>query len=538
MIILDTQDHLYQESLESLSPNHKYWFYSAMDSCITEEIRQKLRAQLDEVTGPLYAHTLDMQAPILDMMLRGMKVDETHRRKAIADTERELDALEADFKRICVEGLGLADMVNPGSHVQVKVLFYDTLGLKEIKKKNSNGVFARACDRETLEQLDTYFIAQPFVAYILAIRDKRKTLGFLRTPTDDDGRIRTSLSLAGTNTGRLNSSFSDFGTGTNLQNIASGLKYIFIADPGKLMVNIDLEQADSRNVGALCWNIFYDMPREEITRYLRLSGFLREGQVWEGPIGPEFAGSYLDACESGDLHTTVCRMAWTDLEWGSDQSGHRGVADGISYRTYSYRDMAKKLGHGSNYYGKPPQMASASKLPVIQVSEFQRKYFAAFPCIPAWHAWTIERLQTTKQLTHLYGRRRTFFGDLKSQPVINAAIAYCPQGMTGFQVNQGILNVWRNSVYELMLQVHDSNLFQIPWERADVLVPESLRLMEAPITLAGGRKFFVPLEAETGYNYGYATPDNPLGMKKWKGSETRKPPRLLTKKRIGILDME
>lgn len=511
MKILSTSDFVRQEQLDQLSENHKYWFYSGMDSCITEEIRHKLRAKLDDTTGPLYEHTLRMQAPILDMMMRGVRVSETLRKFAQDETQKELDKLKEDFDRICVDGLGLAKPVNPGSHVQVKELFYDVLGLQEIKKRNSNGIYARASDRETLEKLGQYFIAQPFVNYILAMRDKRKVLGFLKTPVDSDGRIRCSFSLAGTKTGRLNSSFSDFGTGTNLQNIDKNLRYMFVADPGKIMVNIDLEQADSRNVGALCWDIFHDSH------------------------GPEFAGSYLDACESGDLHTTVCRMAWTNLEWDAPEN-YRAIADQIAYRTYSYRDMSKKLGHGSNYYGQPHTMAMHAKLPTRQVVDFQSAYFGAFPCIPEWHKWTINQFQTTRQLTHLFGRRRTFFGDVKNQNNINAAIAYSPQGMTGEQINHGMLALWLDPRFELMVQVHDSILFQVDRDKVNELVPLALKMMEVHKTLKGGRDFFVPLEAEVGYNWGKASDVNPLGMKTWKGEELRKPPRNLPPRQIGLLD--
>jgi DNA polymerase-1 len=513
MQILDTHNYIREDQLLSLSPDEAYWFYSGMDSCITEEIRHKLLAQLDEVTRPMYEHTIRMQAPIMDMMLRGIRVDENNRRDAIKTAEAELEELESDFTQLCVDGLGTSAMINPGSHVQVKELFYDILGLKEIKKRNSNGVFARASDRDTLEKLNQYFIAQPFVSYILAIRDKRKTLGFLKTPADTDGRIRCSFSLAGTKTGRLNSSFSDFGTGTNLQNVDKNLRYIFVADPGKIFVNIDLEQADSRNVGALCWDLFVDSH------------------------GEEFAGSYLDACESGDLHTTVCRMAWTDLPWGDDPNGFRNVADAIAYRTYSYRDMSKKLGHGSNYYGQPPTMAMHTKLPVVEIAGFQSRYFGAFPCIPEWHKWTINEVQTKRVLTHLFGRRRTFFDDVTAQSTLNAAIAYSPQGMTGEEINRGILNLFADPVFELMVQVHDSILFQVPRDQVNELVPRALELMKAVLILKKGREFYVPLEAQTGYNWGYKSEDNPYGLTTFKGEETRRPPLIPMKKRVGLLDM-
>jgi DNA polymerase-1 len=519
MKIIDTSQLVTDEQLAALTPDETYWVYNGLDSCITEEIRQKLTAQLDDVTRPMYEHTIRMQAPIMDMMLRGIKVDESNRKAALAKAEHEKRRLQDLLNRLTKEGLGLEKPLNPGSHTQVKWFFYEFLGLKVIKKRNTKGFYAPAADRETLEKLQQYFIAQPFVQLILALRDQRKIIGFIKTPTDPDGKLRCSFSLAGTNTGRLNSSFSDFGTGTNLQNVDNNLRYMFIADKGKILVNIDLEQADSRNVGALCWDYFYD------------------------DHGPEFAGSYLDACESGDLHTTVCRMGWTHLDWPEDRALWRPVADGLAYRTFSYRDMAKKLGHGTNYYGQPPTMSMHTKIPVAEIVSFQHNYFGAFPCIPAWHKETIHRLQTTGQLTHLFGRRRSFFKRLDDQSTINAAIAYCPQGMTGEEINHGILNLFTHPDIELLIQVHDSILFQVPIDKVNALVPIALELLKVEIELRGGRKFHVPLEAETGYNWGKrklnkdgSLKQNEYGLTTWTGEETRSPPRKLMQKQVTLAE--
>lgn len=494
-----------------LSNNEIYWAYNGLDCGITYEIREKLKGYLDPVSSHTYASALELQAPYLEMMLRGVRLNSRHIAEKANECKKNIAALESLLSRYCIEGLGLPSTFNWRSPLQLKTFFYGVLGFKEIRKRNAAGVYAPATDRETLEKLaDMYIVAEPFVKVILALRDHGKALGFLETKLDADGRIRCNFNLAGTNTGRLSSSFSDMGTGTNLQNVDRNLKYTFVPDKGKVFVNIDLEQADSRNVGALCWNMFHDSH------------------------GPEFAGAYLDACESGDLHTTVCRMAWTELPWSADPKTWRAVADEIAYRTYSFRDMSKKLGHGTNYYGQPKTMASHTKVPVEQIEVFQHKYFGAFPCIPEWHKETIRQLQTNGCLTHLFGRRRFFFNRLDEQSTINAAIAYCPQGMTGDEINIGVLNLWKHGAYELLIQVHDSILFQIDESRIDELVPLALELLKAKLTLKGGREFFVPVEAKVGWNWGDKSDSNPFGLAKWKGSETRRPPRELPPKQFSI----
>lgn len=500
MKIIDTSD---LESIHNdLSTSEVEWIYNGLDCCLTSEIRQKLEPRLDEPARFAYQRALELSAPFMDMMLRGTLIDIDKRELVYKQMGEQLTELESKWSRIIIEGLGVESGINWNSPTQVKHLFYDILQLPVIKSRDSQGNMTPSVDREALEKLRAYHTGSLFANFILAMRDLGKAMGFLKAKLDADNRIRCNFNIAGTNTGRLSSSFSDFGTGTNLQNIDRELRDIFVPDPGKVFVNIDLEQGDSRGVGALCWDYFYESH------------------------GPEFAGAYLDACESGDLHTVVARMGWPDLAWPEDRKLWKPVAeDTIAYRNFSVRDMAKKLGHGTNYLGQPATMAMHTKVPTKQIEAFQKNYFFAFPCIPAWHKETIRRLQTTGQLTHLYGRRRFFFGRLDDQRVINAAIAYCPQGMTGDAINIGIMNLWRDGNYELLIQVHDSILFQIDQDRINELVPRALELLKARLILRGDREFFIPCEAKVGWNWGNESKSNPFGLKKWKGEELRRPPR-------------
>lgn len=510
MKIIDTRN-LSPEGSE-LNANEVYWVYNGLDCCLTAEIRNELSSRMDDSARATYAQHMRMQAPILEMMMRGCLINLSARDQVRKECEDKLARLEKNLKRLCVEGIGLPDTINATSPVQVKKLFYETLGLPVIKEKNAKGIMAPSSSREALEQLSEYFDGTPFSKLILAIRDMKKQIGFLKTPLDDDNKIRCNFNLAGTKTRRLSSSFSDMGTGTNLQNIARPMKRIFEADPGKVLVNIDLEQADSRNVGALCWNMFYESH------------------------GPEFAGSYLDACESADLHTTVTMMAWPEVLWPDDLKACRTIADEIFYREYSRRDLSKKLGHGSNYGVKPNAAAKHAKIMVRQAASFQKNYFDNFPCIPEWQKETVKQLMATGELTHLYGHRRYFFGRLDDQKVQNEAIAHCPQSMTGEQINLGLLALWRNPAFELLIQVHDSILFQIDQNRVNELVPLALELMKVRSILAGGREFYVPLDAEVGWNWGkFKEGSNPYGMKSWKGEELRTPP-VRKKKLLNIRD--
>lgn len=524
MRTIDTSeiDHIF------LSDDDNYWAYNGFDCMLTKEIKDKTKAQLDEVSGGTYQQALDMRAPVMEMMLRGLPTDQGKRQELISHYDEQIRQLKHILQRLCVEGLGMDPegwvnpkyrgeraAINPGSPQQLAHLFYEVLGVKATKKRKKGADEATVTtDRETLEKIgNLYQHTAIFVSTILALRDATKSRGFLLTKLDRDNHLRCSFNIAGTNTGRMSSSFSDMGTGTNLQNIAGRLKEYIVAPPGRIFLDIDLEQADSRNVGALCYNLFYDS------------------------YGETFASSYLNACESGDLHTTVCRMAWPELDWaeGGTLDDHKKIASQIAYRELSYRDMAKKLGHGTNYYGKPHTMAGHTKVPTKQIELFQSAYFGAFPCIPEWHKWTINELHTKQSLTHLFGRRRYFWGDLNAQPTINAAIAYSPQGMTGDAMNRGKIQLWRyreatNMDVWFHLQVHDSLVLSVPTERVNDYAPQILEVLKAKLILKGGREYYIPHGIKTGWNYGKADPKKnknvEFGLMDYgPAGETRQPPK-------------
>lgn len=519
MLIIDTVT--LDEKADSLSDSEIYWTYNALDCCVTHEVYTELAKQVDEISAATYETSMATLAPVLEMVLEGLPVSETRREEVSGIYRGYLTQLEKGWQRLCVEGLGLpADRtkrkgrtplaVSYSSPKDVQFLFHQVLGIPEKKMRKKGQDEAKVTtDRAVLEGFKTYYHAEPFVNYILAMRDATKALGFLKSPLSPASKLHCSLNVAGTNTGRLSSSFADDGTGTNLQNISGKLKDTIVAEPGYSIVDIDLEQGDSRGVAAIAWNWFVE----------------EHGEAW--------AGSYLDACESGDLHTTVTRMAWPELSWGEDQKGWKKVANALAYRDLSFRDLAKKLGHGTNYMGLAATMAGHAKLPVVTVSDFQKAYGRAFPCIPAWQQETIRQLETFRMLTTPFGRRRYFWGDPKANSTRNAAIAYSPQSTTGEFINRGAIQLWhyrnaRDLPIRLLLQVHDSLVLMVKTSQLEQLIPVILQQLKVKLILLRGREFTIPHGVKVGWNYGrYHERDNPYGLKSWEGSEERKAPKRL-----------
>jgi DNA polymerase I-like protein with 3'-5' exonuclease and polymerase domains len=184
--------------------------------------------------------------------------------------------------------------------------------------------------------------------------------------------------------------------------------------------------------------------------------------------------------------------------------------------------MAKVLGHGTNYRGQPFTMRQHTKLDMDLITDFQRRYFTGFPEIARWHGAVETALKEDGYLINLLGRKRWFFGRRTEQETVRKAVAYDPQSSVADILNRDMLAVWRLNIVQLLLQVHDAILIQYPEEKEDELIPKILAAMSTEVALEAGRSLRIPNEVKTGWNWGNATPDNPDGLKKWKGGDVRR----------------
>lgn len=480
-----------QISPEGLGKLEKEWVYNGYDCCITFELLEVLKPQLNNVTTHVYEFSKALQGPVLAMRLRGVLVDEARRAEVLEEYHHQLSQLERNLERIVREGLGIVGF-NWASPKQLQEVFYGKLGIQPIRKRGSITV-----DRDALEKMEDYLIARPILSYLTIMRDIAKKISVLRTEIDTDSRIRTSYNIGGTNTGRLSSSFSEFGTGGNLQNVEELLRSVLIADPGYKMAYFDAQQGESRVVGGIEYALFND-------------------------------GKYLDACESSDLHTAVAKLVWPQLGWAGNPEADKKLAELPYYRHYSRRFMCKKIGHGTNYGGKPATLAAQAKVELELVEEFQPIYFKAFPAHLRWHAYVQNEILTRGCLTSLTGRYRQFWGRRNDPEVVREAIAFDPQGSLADIVNNGMLQVWRGSDAQLLMQVHDAIVVQYREEVEDDVIPKILQLLTWPVPIRD-RQLVIPYDAKTGWNFGaFDAKTNPHGLKEYRSTDKRSRPEKLS----------
>lgn len=479
---------------KTCSEEHSNWIYNALDCAATTLSWERMQSQASPNSNLSYSFVSGMRAPALEMMLRGIRVDMEQRANFISDFEQKSQTLSHNLNLFAYAVWNKP--LNPRSTKQMKEFFYDTMQLP-VQYKYNKGERTATTNRDALEKLSFYFYAQPICNTALSIRELAKKLEFLRAGIDEDFRCRTSFNVVGTETGRWSSSENPFGTGTNQQNITDELRKMFVADSGYKLGYLDKDQAESRAVAYI-------------------SGDL----------------NYIKACESGDLHTTVCRMVWPNLAWTGDLEADKAIAENPFYRHFSYRDMAKRGGHGTNYYGSPYTMAKHLKVETDLMKRFQEAYFDAFPGIKKWHQAVALQLQTTGYMITALGRKRNFLGRRFDDETLREAIAFEPQSIVGELLNLFLYRTWKSGLVQCLAQVHDAILIQYKTELESELIPKIIALGRTEVSFPAGT-MVIPVSAQTGWNWAKYSKANINGIKKYKGEDDRTAPTYK-----GILDWE
>ena len=482
MIVLS--DSVTPSSLLGYSQAEKLQIYNCMDSALTAEIHAKLLPMQDEKSKLVYRYQRAMMAPALTMMRRGVRVNPGRAQELAFQAEQRCGRFYEQLQKLsfALWDRGLESKTSKKSFSisdkKLKTLLYEALGIPPKLKRNADDEWVPSVDRERLEILhNEYMWLRPLIGLVLAVRDESDTISVLRSGADPDGRLRCSFNIGGTETLRWSSSKAVSGRGTNLQNITKDLREIFIPDEGYKFANFDLKQADS-------YTVAYESGDQ----------------------------AYIDAIESGDIHTFVCRMVWGFKT--------RQEADRKYYRHFTYRDIAKRGGHAANFLGTPHGLSHKLKVPVGLLEDFFRKYFEAFPEIPRWQQKKAADLQTWGFLENSFGHRRYFFGRRDDRKTIGEAVAFVPQSNTAVILNNAICAIHRKldpHAAQVLLQVHDSVLVQFPPLAQSTLVPQILKLMKIPVNI-GPRTMTIPTDAMVGWNWGEFNEEegkNPSGLRKW-----------------------
>ncbi len=388
-----------------------------------------------------------------------------------------------------------------------------TYGIPEYKSRNTKNEYTPAADRAALEKIikasdsgPAYaaFWAAPFAHICITLADLAKSLGFLSCKLEH-GIFKASFGAV-TDTGRLSSRQNAQGYGSNAQNVTPKLRHIFVSPPVEKFCAGDYSQIESRNVAAICYQLFG-------------------------------LKNYIAATESGDLHSLAASMVWPDLPWPEDFTidwtlkhgpfpkdmikAAKAIASVEFYRGKSRRDVSKTLGHGTSYMGRPPQMSKHSHIEVKLIEHYQDVFFGMFPEVKMWHRWVVEQVQTKGEITTFLGRTRRFFGRPNDDATIRKAVAYEPQSVAADYCNRALLRLHRLALAgdfpaTIRLSKHDELVVTCEESLEEQVIATMVAQMEEHITLTSPtgetRDWFVPVEIESGWNMGRKSDSNPNGL--------------------------
>jgi DNA polymerase I-like protein with 3'-5' exonuclease and polymerase domains len=167
----------------------------------------------------------------------------------------------------------------------------------------------------------------------------------------------------------------------------------------------------------------------------------------------------------------------------------------------SDRRTAKTVNHASNYDMGFRKLALLLSCPEPQAKRLLDLYHSNYPGIRNnFHQNVQRQLRKNRTLTNLFGRKRTFM-ERWEDDLFRQAYAFIPQSTVVDVLNRGLIQLYQTNLYDLLLQVHDSIVFQVPF-KDDIVrrILNAKKIVEIPIACLG-RSFVIPAEFKVGLNW-------------------------------------
>lgn len=409
-----------------------YYHYNCLDCMITYECAMAIEEELVEMKMDdfYHKHIAKVEPIILDMQVRGVKIDVKKRALHAERMKKE----GVDLQKKLDDAVG--HEINVNSPKQMADFLYVELGLP-IQMDRKTG--RKSTNELALKNLSK-IANSPLFDTILSIRERRKIVStYLEADLDDDGRYRSSYLISGTETGRLASRASSFGTGGNLQNVPKGIcREVFIPDEGCMFMAADLSQAEARVVAYLA--------EDEALMEMFDSG--------------------------GDVHTKVAAMLF--------QKDEKDV-------TKEERVLGKTIVHASNYSMGPRSFAEHTGMSFRDARERLNTYHVTFPKIKLWHMDVARELRRSKTLVTPMGRRRSFFGRW-NDALLRDGYAYIPQSTVSDVILKGMARLYEAlpDCCKIVFNIHDEIVIQASIKPPSVFFRKTVNFDKGTVECAKG----------------------------------------------------
>ena len=439
-------------------PLDKATEYAAEDADVTWRLYKTLKPRLATEGGTRIYERVDRPlVPVVAQMERhGIKVDRTRLAKLSEEFAGEIARLEKEIHAIA------GTEFTVGSPKQLGEVLFDTLGYKG-GKKGKSGQYST--DQSVLERLSGE--GAEIAGKVLEWRQLAKlkntyTDALQQAINPETGRVHTSYSLVGAQTGRLSS------TEPNLQNIpvrseeGRRIREAFVAEPGNVLVSLDYSQIELRILAHIA-------------------------KI------PELKQAFDDGL---DIHAmTASEMFDVPLE----------------EMTPDIRRQAKAINFGVIYGISGFGLARNLRIPRAEAQGFIDRYFERFPGIKDYMA-------DTKGFAKEHGFVQTLFGRKIHTPEINAkgprsgfaqraAINAPIQGTAADIIRRAMIRMpaaIEGMPAKMLLQVHDELLFEVAEDAVDDLIPRAREVMEGAADPAVHLDVKLVVDAGKGANWAEA----------------------------------
>ncbi len=428
--------------------------YAAEDADVTLRLWRRLKSRLPFEGATRVYEMVDrpLVSVIAGMEMAGVKVDAGVLARLSTEFSHQIAAREEEIHAIA----GFKFTI--GSPKQLGDVLFDKMGIKG-GRKGKSGVYST--DVNELERIAADKDS-PGREMVVKVLDWRQLSKLKSTYTDAlqaqinpaTGRVHTSYSLTGAQTGRLSS------TDPNLQNIpirtevGRQIRDAFVAEPGNVILAADYSQIELRLAAHIA-----DVP------------------------------ALRTAFENGDdIHS----MTAMEL-FGEVNRDTRGRAKTINFAIL----------YGISRWG----LAGRLDVTADEAQDMINRYFERFPGINAYIVSTIEEVRAKGYTTTLFGRK-THFSRIKSsvqherQGAERAAINAPIQGTSADIIKRAMVRMGpalleaRLPNVRMLMQVHDELVFELPEGDVEAATPVIRHVMETAAEPAV--KLTVPLGVEIG----------------------------------------
>ena len=429
--------------------------YAAEDADITLRLWHHFKPQLHKHKVTTVYETLERPlVPVLKRMeMSGIKVDRDTLSRMSNAFAQKMAGLEAELHELAGETF------NVQSPAQVGSILFDKMAL-DGGKKTKTGQWSTPAD--VLEDLAT---EHDFAARVLDYRQLQKLKSTYTDSLQDHinsetGRVHTSYSIAGANTGRLAS------TDPNLQNIpvraedGRRIREAFIAEQGKTLISLDYSQIELRILAHVaCIDSLKQAFRDGLDIHA-----MTASEMFEVPLA--------------DMTPDIRRQA---------KAINFGVIYGIS-------------GFG---------LARNLRIPRSEAQAFIDRYFERFPGIKEYMDDTVAFAKDKGYVQTLFGRKintpeinaRGPHAGFAKRAAINAPI----QGTAADIIRRAMINMEPAISHlpaKMLLQVHDELIFEVDNDAIDDTISAVRDVMEnAPLPAV---KLDVPLTVDAGQGQNWA----------------------------------